>query len=95
MRTRQTVAEPKKQTYAANLEPGDVVAMASGTKQVIGVFRGHGIAGNKQVVLPQWGEVTKGIPSLHIKRLVKVNFTDLDLETQNKIAPIIEKYKQR
>lgn len=99
MRIAKQPALPAKQKYAANLLPGDVVAVATGTSQDIGVFKGHGAAGNKQIVIERGWRVkeyvVKGIPYTHENRIVKVNLKDLDLDTQNKLAPIIEKYKQR
>jgi hypothetical protein len=91
----QTLTGPIAQIYAAHLQPGDVVAMASGTKQEIGVFKGHSKSGNCQAVFPYYGNYTKGIAYNHTARLVRVQLQDLDLATQNKLKPLIEKYKQQ
>lgn len=85
---------PIAQIYAANLVPGDVVAMSRGTSQEIGVFKGHSKTGNCQAVFPYDGTHVRGIAYNQTKRLVKVCLKDLDLETQNRLKPLIEKYRQ-
>jgi hypothetical protein len=85
---------PVTQVYAPNLQPGDVVAMSQGTKQKIGVYKGHSRTGRCQAVFPYYGSCVKGIAYNHTQRLVKVYIQDLDLETQNRLKPLIEKYRQ-
>ena len=83
---------PHTQTFIAQLNPGDIVAMATTKAQKLGVVRGYGKGGNIQVDLVGSYKV-KGIDSNHKRRLVKVHLEDLPLAEQSDILHLVNKYK--